>query len=134
MEGLTTEWLDATSTLVVNLSINKCSYWRGNQGKYRRVEDVAWVIPPCLKQEADAFEGTVDKWGATSSVGRDNVAPMGPSCTSESGVSDANEIEPSFFPLTVRTLSTIPVVLHAVGGDDGPLDIGARLYMSSYYG
>ncbi|CBI19050.3 unnamed protein product, partial [Vitis vinifera] len=110
VEGLTVEWLDATSTLVVNLSTNKCSRWRGNQGKYRQLEDVAWVIRPCnLKQEVDA-------------------------CMSESGVPDANEIDPLFFPLTVRTLSTIPVVLHAVGGDDGPLDIGARLYMNSYYG
>lgn len=132
---MTVEWLDATSTLVVNLSTNKCSRWRGNQGKYRQLEDVAWVIRPCnLKQEVDAFGDTVNEWGATT-VGRDaSVASLRPRCTSESGVSDANEIDPLFFPLTVRTLSTIPVVLHAVGGDDGPLDIGARLYMNSYYG
>lgn len=135
VEGLTVEWLDATSTLVVNLSTNKCSRWRGNQWKYRQLEDVAWVIRPCnLKQEVDVFGDTVNEWGATT-VGRDaSVASLRPRCTSESGVSDANEIDPLFFPLTVRTLSTIPVVLHAVGGDDGPLDIGARLYMSSYYG
>lgn len=43
-------------------------------------------------------------------------------------------IEPAFFPLTVHPLSTIPVALHAVGGDAGPLDFGVRLYMSSYFG
>ena len=46
---------------------------------------------------------------------------------------NATEIEPAVFPLTVRLLSTIPVALHAVGGNDGPLDIGTRLYMSSYF-
>ena len=43
------------------------------------------------------------------------------------------EVVPAVFPLTVQVFSTIPVALHAVGGDDGPLDIGARLYVSSYY-
>lgn len=41
------------------------------------------------------------------------------------------DVEPAVFPLTVRILSTISVVLHAVGGN-GPHDIGARLYVSSY--
>lgn len=41
--------------------------------------------------------------------------------------------EPSVFPLSVHLLSTIPVALHAIGGDDGPLDIVARLYVSSYF-
>lgn len=118
---------------MANLSSNKFSRWRGNQGKYRRLEDVAWVIPPCLNQGVDAVDDTFDE-GGTPSVEGNGLAGLHLRCTSESGVSDANKIEPSFFPLTVRILSTIPVVLHAVGGDDGPLDIGARLYMSSYYG
>ncbi|CAN1175422.1 DIS3-like exonuclease 2 [Linum perenne] len=44
-----------------------------------------------------------------------------------------SEIVPAVSPLTVRTLSTIPVALHAIGGDDGPLDIGVSLFMSSYF-
>ncbi|KAL9173250.1 hypothetical protein ABFS82_03G101200 [Erythranthe guttata] len=44
-----------------------------------------------------------------------------------------NNLEPSVFPLTLHLLSTIPVALHAIGGDDGPLDIVARLYVSSYF-
>lgn len=44
------------------------------------------------------------------------------------------EVEPAAFPLTVRILSTVSISLHAVGADDGPHDIGARLYVSSYFG
>ncbi|XP_010539635.1 PREDICTED: DIS3-like exonuclease 2 isoform X2 [Tarenaya hassleriana] len=44
-----------------------------------------------------------------------------------------DEIVPAVFPLTVRLLATVPVALHAVGGDDGPIDIGVRLYMSTYH-
>ena len=46
---------------------------------------------------------------------------------------DATDCEPVFFPLTLHLLSTIPVALHAVGGDDGPIDIEARMYVSSYF-
>lgn len=138
VEGLTVEWLEATSTLVMNLSTNRCPRWRGNQAKYRRLqlEDVARVIRPCnLNCEVDVHGDAVSKGGDTTTAGgKANHASSHPNCPSQSGVSDANEINPSFFPLTVRTLSTIPVVLHAVGGDDGPLDIGAKLYVSSYYG
>lgn len=38
------------------------------------------------------------------------------------------EIMPAFFPLSI-----IPVALHDVGGDVGPLDFGVRLYTSSYF-
>lgn len=41
-------------------------------------------------------------------------------------------IDPGVFPMTVHLLSTIPVALNAVVGADGPLDIGVRLYMSTY--
>ncbi|KAL7117991.1 hypothetical protein ACP275_03G107700 [Erythranthe tilingii] len=48
-------------------------------------------------------------------------------------IEKTNNLEPSVFPLTLHLLSTIPVALHAIGGDDGPLDIVARLYVSSYF-
>ncbi|EPS64115.1 hypothetical protein M569_10665, partial [Genlisea aurea] len=41
-------------------------------------------------------------------------------------------VESAFFPMTVRVSSTIPVAVHAVGGDDGPIDIVARLFCCSY--
>lgn len=44
-----------------------------------------------------------------------------------------SDVEPAVFPLTVRVLTAVPVVLHAVGGEDGPCDIGVRLYINSYF-
>ncbi|KAF7114273.1 hypothetical protein RHSIM_RhsimUnG0094900 [Rhododendron simsii] len=112
VEDLTAEWLDNTSTLVLNLSSHKRFQRRGSPGKWRTAEDVALIT--CPLELALDFPGD----GAPGSI---------------SGISDAIEVEPAVFPLTVQLLSTIPVALHAVGGDDGPLDIGARLYMSSYF-
>ncbi|PON59824.1 Nucleic acid-binding, OB-fold containing protein [Parasponia andersonii] len=121
VEGLMIEWLESTSTLVLTLYPNRRSLRRGSPGKWRPVEDVALIVSPCdLKAEIGSSNEH-----ANSSVGR--------SATISKSSSLEIEIGPSVFPLTARLLSTIPVVLHAIGGDDGPLDIGARLYMSSYF-
>lgn len=96
VEGLTAEWLDNTSTLVLSHS-HKRTIRKSSPGKNSKtLDEIALLVYP--------VEG-------------------------ESG----NSCEPAFFPLTLHLLSTIPVALHAVGGDDGPLDIVARLYVSSYF-
>ncbi|KAK3019418.1 hypothetical protein RJ639_004575 [Escallonia herrerae] len=121
VDGLAVEWLDATSTLVLS---NKRFQKRGSQGKYRMLDEVALVTSPCsLMQEVDFPEGR----------GIEDSATLTEGYTSNCCIWESLDIEPAVFPLTVRLLSTIPVVLHAVGGDDGPLDIGARLYISSYF-
>ncbi|EXB44351.1 DIS3-like exonuclease 2 [Morus notabilis] len=121
VEGLMPEWLEATSTLVLNLYPNRLCTRRGSPGKWRPIEDVALIVSPC---DLQAEPGVV---GSSSSE------PVGSSVvTSQSGSSET-ELDPSVFPITVRLLSTIPVAVHAIGGDDGPVDIGARLYMSSYF-
>ncbi|XP_010274334.1 PREDICTED: DIS3-like exonuclease 2 isoform X2 [Nelumbo nucifera] len=128
VEGLTVEWLEMTSALVIDLCTSKRSQNRGSPGKCRALEDVAWIISSCdLKPEWEAF-GDVNYEGGATQEGVVSV----PSKDSEPVISGGSEIGPAVFPLTVRLLSTIPVVLHAIGGDDEPLDIGARLYMSSY--
>lgn len=124
VEGLMPEWLEATSTLVLNLYPNRHCTWRGSPGKWRPIEDVALIVCPC---DLPAEPGVV---GSSSSEPVDSS--VGDSITSQSGSSET-ELDPSVFPITVRLLSTIPVALHAIGGDDGPVDIGARLYMSSYF-
>ena len=43
------------------------------------------------------------------------------------------QVAPAVLPLVIQYLSEIPVVLHAIGGEDSALDIGVRLYMSSYF-
>ncbi|GFY96661.1 ribonuclease II/R family protein [Actinidia rufa] len=120
VEELTVEWLDATSTLVLSLSAHKRFQRRGSPGKYGTLEDVTLVTSP-YELALDIPEDNGNKECA-----KGNIEQKG-SCT------NATEIEPAVFLLTVRLLSTIPVTLHAVGGDDGPLDIGTRPYMSSYF-
>ncbi|GFS29599.1 ribonuclease II/R family protein [Actinidia rufa] len=120
VEELTVEWLDATSTLVLSLSTQKRFQRRGSPGKYRTLEDVALVTSP-FELALDIPEESGNKEWVKGSI------ELKSSCT------NATEIEPAVFPITVRLLSTIPVALHAVGGDDGPLVIETRLYMSSYF-
>ncbi|GAB2235200.1 hypothetical protein Droror1_Dr00027694 [Drosera rotundifolia] len=103
VEGLMVEWLETTSTLVLYFFPNRHAQRRGSPSKFRPLEDVALLVSPC-----DLMSETME---ASSSTG---------------------DPDPAVFPMTVHLLSTIPVALHAVGGDYGPLDIGARLYVSSY--
>ncbi|XP_030933595.1 DIS3-like exonuclease 2 [Quercus lobata] len=126
VEGLTVEWLETTSTLVLSLA-NKRSSRRGGPGKWRALEDIAFVVSPCdVKIERGVIGGS-----SSEQVGDTGVAAQASEPICKSVISNT-EVDPGVFPLTVHLLSTIPVVLHAVGGDDGPLDIGARLYLSSY--
>jgi DIS3-like exonuclease 2 len=43
------------------------------------------------------------------------------------------QVAPAALPLVIGYLSEVPVVLHAIGGEDRPVDIGVRLYISSYF-
>ncbi|XP_057974717.1 DIS3-like exonuclease 2 isoform X2 [Malania oleifera] len=132
VEGLMVEWLDTTSTLVLSFSMNKRFQRRGGPGKYRTLEDVAWVISPYyLKPEMDVLEDSVGE-GCATQIGKDaDLGFQDPEPIMTYGVSD---VDPLVFPVTLRLLSTIPVALCAVGGNDGPVDIGARLYIGSYFG
>ncbi|CAK8537416.1 unnamed protein product [Lathyrus sativus] len=116
VEGLTAEWLEATSTLVLSISPNKRVFRRGTTNKWRALSEAVLIACPYdLKVKMNCCN-------QNEGMGVDSVA------------SDMNtEIKPAFFPLTVHPLSTIPVALHAVGGDAGPLNFGVRLYMSSYF-
>ncbi|PIN06992.1 hypothetical protein CDL12_20449 [Handroanthus impetiginosus] len=110
VEGLTVEWLDATSTLVLSHSMHKRSSRRSSPGKLRSLEETALIVSPVDLDPEMNLRGD---------FGGDNA--------------EVQRCEPAFFPVTINLLSTIPVALHAVGGDDGPLDIVARLYVSSYF-
>ncbi|KAH0938673.1 LOW QUALITY PROTEIN: hypothetical protein HID58_006134 [Brassica napus] len=106
VEGLCADWLEATSTLI----LDKLEFKRGGRGYLKPLKEVAYLVSPS------------DTCAAKCSA-------MSVTDTTE----QREEVVPAVFPLTVQVFSTIPVALHAVGGDDGPLDIGARLYVSSYY-
>ncbi|KAL0432194.1 UNVERIFIED_CONTAM: DIS3-like exonuclease 2 [Sesamum latifolium] len=118
VEGLTVEWLDTTSTLVLSQCTHKRSSRRSSPGKCRTLEEVALIVNPADLELEMSFSGHIG--GENGELQR---------CL---GISEIMNNEPAFFPLTVHLLSTIPVALHAVGGDDGPLDIVARLYVGSY--
>lgn len=123
VEGLMVEWLDATSTLVLSLGPNRRQLRRGSPGKWRALEDVALMVSPCdLKCKLDVYGSINDEHGAAAHNSE----------LSDCGSSEI-EIDPAVFPFTMHVLSTIPVALHPTGGDDGPVDIGVRLYMSSYF-
>lgn len=123
VEGLRVEWLENTSTLVLSQFLNKRSNKRSSPGKFRPLDEVALITDPRdLKPEMNLSEWDNKEDGESQLDGE----------ILKSDVSGIINIEPAVFPLTVRLLSTIPVMLHAVGGDDGPLDIGTRLYISSY--
>lgn len=110
VEGLIVEWLETTSTLLLDMRTNKRFQKRSSAWKFRTLEDVALVVNPCdLSSEQAVQDNTMEA----------------------EEIKDEND--PAFFPLMLHVLSSVPVVLHAVGGDGSPLDIGARLYMSSYF-
>ncbi|KAK6938442.1 Ribonuclease II/R [Dillenia turbinata] len=134
VEGLVAVWLETTSTLVLSLSTYKCSHRRGSPGKSKALEEVALVTSPYYPDlENCVIDKHIHEFRGSQEVGGDTSRPLeDPEPISRVSSSDI-EVDPAVFPLTVRLLSTIPVALHALGGDDGPLDIGARLYMSSYF-
>ncbi|EEF48362.1 DIS3-like exonuclease 2 isoform X2 [Ricinus communis] len=126
VEGLTVEWLEATSTLVLNLCSYKRAFRRSGSGFYRELDEFAWVVSPCsLKLEADMV-GESPKECRIADSDNNGKASQHIDPISES------KIDPVVFPITVRLLSTIPVALHAVGGDDRPIEIGVRVFASSY--
>ncbi|XP_076957782.1 DIS3-like exonuclease 2 [Bidens hawaiensis] len=102
VDGLIAEWLDVTSTLVLNYHPTNRSHKKGSTNKLKTIEEIAMLTFP------------------------NNMA-------SEPDTSKNSSIEPAVFPLVLHILSTIPVALHPIGGDDGPIDIGARLYTSLYF-
>lgn len=124
IEGLTAEWHETTSVLILSISSPNKRNKKSGPGYYRPLEGVALIVNPSDVCSESNITGTCG---------------CGVRCTGDSEAASTDlvlnkkaDISPGTFPLTVGILSTIPVALSAVGGDDGPLDIKARLYMSSY--
>lgn len=124
VEGLSIEWLEATGTLVVDACRNKPAQRRGSQFKCSRaIEEVAVVVNPSelmLSEDKDesGATGTGDPTADSVLLSDDAVEA---------------QVAPAVLPLVIRYLSDIPVVLHAIGGEDCQVDIGVRLYISSYF-
>ncbi|XP_009403071.2 DIS3-like exonuclease 2 [Musa acuminata AAA Group] len=121
VEGLAVEWLETSGTLVLDIPKTKPFQRRVIPGKLRVIEDVALVLNTSglvIPEEENEDNTTLP---STS-----NLLPAVPAAENDATV-------PLCFPLVLRLLSTIPVALHAVGGEKGPVDIAARLYMCSYF-
>ncbi|XP_073314492.1 DIS3-like exonuclease 2 isoform X1 [Primulina huaijiensis] len=118
-EGLSVEWLESTSTLILSHSMRKSSNRKTSPGKCKVLEEVALLINPTdLKLDLDSL----------GNLGEEHE-------DSQKNELIGHDIQhkPAVFPLTVNLLSKIPIALHAVGGDDRPINIVARLYISSYF-
>ncbi|XP_068638179.1 DIS3-like exonuclease 2 isoform X2 [Aristolochia californica] len=94
VEGLIVDWLETTSTLVLDLLPNKRIQKRGSPGKFRPLEEVAYVVYPCSTNCGKMIVG-------------DGNHELKTTLTKE-GQPDA-------------------------GGDGAGLDIGTKLYLSSYF-
>lgn len=126
VESLMVEWLDATSTLILSQSTKKRFNRRGSPGKHRTLHDIAVVVSPSDSHQV-----------LTSFAENDPCEEHPESLSKEeqlnSGCSEVPIVEPAVFPLTLHLLSNVSVVLEATGGDDGPVDVVAKLYVSSYH-
>lgn len=121
-EGFGVEWCSNTGTVILNLLPK--SFRKERQGRGRAFKEVAYLVNPAdsfngapLNEDAQVVETNLD----------DESGPEHQGCT------DADEMpEPAVVPLTLRLLSSVPVYVFATGGNSKPLDIGVRLYISSY--
>ncbi|CAM6015246.1 unnamed protein product [Sphagnum balticum] len=140
IEGVTAEWFEATGTLVLDISSSKnIPQRRANQSRngrpQRTVADIATLVNPTdsssSSPEQESYEDIIREVEErlAGRVFTDGAAEI-PGCTDHLA-SDA-VVEPTVFPLTLRQFSSVPVSLHAIGGDNRALDFAARLYVSSY--
>ncbi|KAG0481919.1 hypothetical protein HPP92_010003 [Vanilla planifolia] len=122
VEGLSVEWLEMTSTLVLNLMINKTFCRKGSLGKPRSLEDVVLLTEPAASSvDGDDIQIT-------------NLGSCSTNCMAvPNGNPEKSHLDAAVFPLVLQNLSCVPVALQATGGDDGPVNIGVKLYVSSYF-
>lgn len=130
IEGLVVEWLDMTGALLLDIYSGKRSKKRFNHGKYRTLEDIALLLNPrnagSFSAEQETYEDILQE--VEKRLKGEHLTLKKTDKLSH----DDQEIEPAVFPLTLHLLSTIPVAVHAMGGDNMPPDIAVRLFMSSY--
>ncbi|KAG0589125.1 hypothetical protein KC19_2G292800 [Ceratodon purpureus] len=141
IEGVNAEWFEATGTLVLDISpTKKTTPHKRSQGRsgrqQRTVADIAMVVNPAdglgSSPEQESYEDIIREVEQRL-AGKDFPYESPPAFDVEGLASDA-EVEPTVLPLTLRLFSAVPVSLHSIGGgaDHRPLDIGVKLYVSSY--
>jgi DIS3-like exonuclease 2 len=136
IEGLNAEWFEAIGTLVLNFSSEKPhKKYNQTRGKPKRtVADVALLVNPTDALSSNSREETyadLIREVQDRLAGKIISEDEGEGDTVEKSGSDM-EVEPAVLPLTLRWFSSVPVSIHATGGENRPLDISVRLYVSSY--
>lgn len=121
MEGIIVEWLEVTSTLVLNLLANRHFKKNSSHRGYSPLENLTLIVNP------SDFFGNEDSSCNSDKEDLFNV------CLDHQGTLRNDKTHPALFPLTLKVLSAVPVVVHAIGGDDGPIDMAARLYTCSFF-
>lgn len=129
-EGLGVEWFNLTATVILDLLHQKGSR-KEKQGKGRAFTDVAYLVNPAHSSnvgEVTAEEASLmqDRQLVNTNLGDESVLEF------QIGTDADKKPEPAVLPLTIRLLASVPVYVFAIGGNNRPLDIGVRLYLSSY--
>ncbi|KAL2624039.1 hypothetical protein R1flu_008284 [Riccia fluitans] len=137
IEGLSTEWFEATGTLVLSLSSDKVVYKKPGPAKgkpQRTVADVALLVNPVDAASSTSEQETLDDLIREVENRLTGKIIEKDDCSPGEKDDNGNElvVEPAVLPLTLRWFSKVPVSIHAVGGKNRPLDIAVRLYVSSY--
>ncbi|CAN6466781.1 unnamed protein product [Victoria cruziana] len=130
IEELIVEWLETTSTLILDLRKPKVSHRKGSLGKCRGLEDIAVIVNPSQLKYEDVLVEMIDEVNLNE-VGSTRLTEGKPKYENLSPISC--ETEPAVLPLTLQVLSQVPVSIHAIGGDNGSPDIAVKLYLSSYH-
>ncbi|CAM6089525.1 unnamed protein product [Calypogeia fissa] len=137
IEGLNAEWFEATGTLVLSLSSEKPTNnkkYSQTRGKPKRtVADVALLVNPTDSGSSNTKEETYeDLIREVEDRLAGKIISEDEGVTGDKGSGNDVEVEPAVLPLTLRWFSSLPVSIHAIGGENRPLDIAVRLYVSSY--
>lgn len=132
-EGLNAEWLESTRTLVLDISQQKSSDKMNNKVKNRMLEDIAMIENPAspvdFGQKQESYEDDVLE---IENGLKGDLLSLAQLDFDKTNRSKYKNTEPAVLPLTLRVLSTIPVSIHAIGGDNSPPDISVRFFLSSY--
>lgn len=132
IEGLVAEWFEATGTLVLDFTSDNFSERTSNQRKNRKFEDVALVVNPALGNSSKKQETYEDILLEIEERLKGGLLTTEKIEFDLKDLANQNNIEPTVLPLTLRLLSTVPVSVCAVGGENSSPEIVVRLFLSSY--
>eukprot|EP00850_Spirogloea_muscicola_P014999 SM000111S18822 [mRNA] locus=s111:296390:301205:- [translate_table: standard] len=137
LDGVDTQWFEATGTLVLSASASSKSGYGENGRSHRRGRALTAMAGLSLATDyTDGF--TPEDWmeeADTLLLDEDNSSDSMEA--QQRGMAlrllDQREVvEPAVFPLTLRLFSAVPVLVRTVGGYMCPMDVSLSLHVMSY--